>query len=401
MKHPRMVLHVFNSAGGGAALSTLGLIERFRQDGVQSCAVCNFGGTQEEEQVLLEATSGRTTILPLYWWNRKIRGPLWRRPLIETMQLVRTRCLRKSTAAISAWAQRHSADLIHTNTFLIPEGGRAARGLGLPHVWHVRELVGPGTPNPLGRWGNRLTRYLTRNCSKLIANSQASANQIRPCVPHGMLEVVPNGIDLSRFTPREIANERRLVVAMVGNLTSRWKKFGLFVDAALQTDVNLPVEFRIYGSDPSQGGTVTGDTFADELHRRIAARGAQARFGWPGFVADPVAIMNQVDILVNPTETESFGRVVVEAMAAGLPVVGVRGGGVGEIVVHQETGLLAEPGDAATLARHVERLAREPELRRRLGQAGRARAVQQYSLEACAAGVMKVYEQACQRPLTA
>ena len=56
--------------------------------------------------------------------------------------------------------------------------------------------------------------------------------------------------------------------------------------------------------------------------------------------------MGEVDVLVHPAESESFGRVIVEGMAAGLPVVGVAAGGVGEIVRHEETGLLVPPGAA-------------------------------------------------------
>jgi glycosyltransferase involved in cell wall biosynthesis len=109
--------------------------------------------------------------------------------------------------------------------------------------------------------------------------------------------------------------------------------------------------------------------------------------------------MSQIDVLVHPADHESFGRVVVEAMAAGLPVVGVRGGGVGEIVRDGETGLLADADDAAGLAACIERVGRNEELRRSLGTAGRRRALDTYSLEACVAGMLRVYEQAMQRPL--
>ena len=108
--------------------------------------------------------------------------------------------------------------------------------------------------------------------------------------------------------------------------------------------------------------------------------------------------MREIDILVHPLEAESFGRVVVEAMAAGLPVVGVRGGGVGEIVENNVTGFLAEPNDADQLARHIERLVGNPSLRQTFGQAGRARAESHYSLKACADGILRVYEKVMSQP---
>jgi glycosyltransferase involved in cell wall biosynthesis len=86
-------------------------------------------------------------------------------------------------------------------------------------------------------------------------------------------------------------------------------------------------------------------------------------------------------------------------MAAGLPAIGVRGGGVAEIIEHDVTGLLAEPDNSADLATAIEQLAQDPTRRSAMGTAGRRRAQQQFSLTACAAGVLRVYEMAMQRPL--
>ncbi len=242
---------------------------------------------------------------------------------------------------------------------------------------------------------------MRRYCSKLVANSEASAALVRALVPAELLAVVPNGIDLSRFDALERAERGGpLVVAMVANLTSRVKKHALFVDAAARVDRTLPIEWRIYGHDPSAGGTRKADFYIDALHERIRRAGIAERFTWPGFVADPAEIMAQIDVLVHTADQESFGRVVVEAMAAKLPVVGVQGGGVGEIVRHDETGLLARSDDPQDLAAQIERLARDPALRMAMGQAGRRRAESLYSLDACAAGVVRVYEQAMALPLT-
>jgi glycosyltransferase involved in cell wall biosynthesis len=401
MSHrPRKVLHVLNSPTGGAALSVLGLIEAMGAQGIGACAVCDDAGTPAEREQLRDAVNGAVLFTRLYWWNRKIRTPRWKRPLAEIRQIVATGWSLASAARVADFAVRSNADLIHTNTILTPEGGLAARRLGLPHVWHLREMLGPGQPFRFRREGPRFGQYVTRFCSKLIANSQASAAQIRDWVPADLLEVVPNGIDIGRFEPRSaVAQHKPIVVAMVGNLTSRWKKHALFVEAAIQTDRNLPIRWRIYGHDPSLGGTRSADAYTGAIHRQIAQAGISDRFDWPGFVSDPVQIMSEIDLLVHPADSESFGRVVVEAMAAGLPVVGVQGGGVNEIVQHGQTGLLAKRDDPQDLAASIEQLVREPRRRAAMGLAGRQRAESTYSLTACAAGVLRVYELAMARPL--
>jgi glycosyltransferase involved in cell wall biosynthesis len=362
--------------------------------------VCHDSGTVEERAALDEAVHGAVHFTPLYWWNRKIRTAFWRRPLSEAKQIVRTTWSLGSSARVAAFAARHRADLIHTNTMLNPEGGRAAFRLGLPHVWHIRELWGPGNPFRLSREGPAFGRYAARYCSKFVANSEICAAQIRDWLPEGLLEVVPNGIDLTRFHPRPASKETgRIIIGMVGNLTSRSKKHQLFVEAASLVDRNLPIEWRVYGYDPSCDGKVAGDSYVDALHNQLARLGIVNRFRFPGYVTDQAEIMSQIDMLVHPADNESFGRIVVEAMAAGLPVVGARGGGVSEIVKHGTTGLLADPDNARDLAACIEQLARDSLRRRAMGRAGRQRAESYYSMVACRDGVLHVYEQAMTRPL--
>ena len=397
MARPAKVLHVLNSAGGGAALSTIGLIEALREAGIDSCAVCHDAGSPDERERLRESVHGEVLFIPLYWWNRKIRTALWKRPLLELRQGVHTGWGRRSASAVQRFAAERGVHLIHTNTILTPEGGFAAANAGLPHVWHIRELVGDRYPFPLALSGRRLGAFLERHATRLVANSEATARLIRPLLHRELLDVVPNGIDLRSFQPRtETTGRDRVIVAMVGSLTSRWKNHRLFVDAAARVPASRPVEFRIYGHDPVPNGNGRPDPYASGLRQAIVKCGLEGRFTFPGFVPDPARIMSEIDILAHPAEHESFGRTAVEAMAAGLPVVGVRDGGIGEVVEHEVTGLLARPNDAHELAAHIARLADNPEERLQMGRAGRKRAEALYSLQAHADRMLAIYQVAAE-----
>lgn len=397
---PRKVLYVMNSAAGGAALSTIGLIEGLRKEGIASCAVCHDAGNKEEKERLLSATDGNVTFTPLYWWNKQTRAALWKRPLIEAKQLQRTGWKKSSRDKVTAFAREQSVDLIHTNTILNQEGAFASMALGLPHVWHLREMLGEGNPFRLPVEGKAFGKFIETHCSRLVANSHIAAAQIKDWVPKEILEVVPNGIDLTRFATIQLSSKtEKIVVAMIGNLTSRVKKHLLFIEAASLVDKTLPFEFRIYGHDPTNNGQIRNDEYARNLHESVRQKGLADEFNFTGFVDDPVRIMSEIDVLLHPADQESFGRIVVEAMAAGLPVIGVKGGGVGEIVIDSETGLLAKPDDAKELAAHIERLIKDKSLRKALGQKGRERAQEFYSLETHIANIMKVYEKAMKRPL--
>ena len=393
---PRRVLHVLNSAAGGAALSTIGLIQSLGEQGVTACAVCHDAGSPAERARLSAAVGGDVLFTPLYWLNRKIRAALWKRPLLEARQLWQTGWIRTSASRVAAFAREQQVDLIHTNTILNPEGGLAARRLGLPHVWHLRELLGPRHPFTLGQSQSRFAQFVRRHASLVVANSEITAATARDWIPAELMRVVPNGIDISRFQPHR---ERRdpngpLVVAMVASLSSKWKKHALFVAAAGRL-ADLPdVEFRIYGHDSTVGGTQPGDGYAAEIHRLVRESAVADRFRWPGHVGDPTQIMAEIDLLVHSADQESFGRTAVEAMAAGLPVVGVRGGGVAEIVVDGETGYLATADDPEALAEAIRRIVVNPELRAQFGAAGRRRAEERYSLASCAASIARVYEEA-------
>jgi glycosyltransferase involved in cell wall biosynthesis len=125
------------------------------------------------------------------------------------------------------------------------------------------------------------------------------------------------------------------------------------------------------------------------LTRAAAALGGVVRFA--GFRHDMPACLAAADIVALPSLHEGLGVAALEAMAAGRPVLASRVGGLGEVVVAEETGLLVPPGDADALAAALARLAGDPALRARLGAAGRARVLACYTSERMAEGTLACY----------
>ncbi|MFT3837805.1 MAG: glycosyltransferase family 4 protein [Myxococcaceae bacterium] len=383
---PRRVLHVLNSASGGAAMSTLSLIRQLKRQGVASAAVCHDVGSPAEREDLLDACDGKATFAELYWWNKKTRAKWWKRPALEALQLGRTGFAMRSSWTTLRAAQEHGAELIHSNTVLTVEGGNVARALRLPHVWHVRELL--GTLFYLRLEGAPLGRYLHEHASVMVANSKATAAPLEGLVEEDRLKVVYNGLDLSAFLALAPPKGPVKRVVMIANLTSRWKKHKLFIEVAAR--LRGRAEFVLYGAgaDQKQDEYITGVV--------AAAEAAGVTLG--GF-APPEQILANADLLVHPVDQESFGRTVVEAMAAARPVVGIDAGGVRETTVNEDSGLLAGVDDVEGLVRHTQRLLDAQPLRERLSAAGRARAKQLFSIESCADQMLSVYSQAMAFPL--
>lgn len=394
---PRRVLHVMNNPAGGSAESTLTLIGDLADAGIRSSVVCHATGSAEAMAAVEAAVQGRLLVTRLWWWNRRTRATWWRRPLADARESVRTGRGRRSAARIVPWARAQEIDLVHTNTILVPEGARVAATLDVPHVWHLRELVGPGHPYRFWNEPRFISRRVAPGCQVLVANSHASLATVAPWLPDGLGTVVPNGIDTAEFAriPDPAADAGTVVVGMVANLTSRWKQHDLFVRAAARIDRELDVRFLIVGHDPVLEGH--DDAYAAGLHDAVRRAGLEHRFEFVGFVDDPVRAMAMIDVLVHPCAEESFGRVAIEAMAAGRPVVGVDGGGIGEVVDHEETGLLVPPGDDEALARAIERLVVEAGTRQRLGAAGRDTAQRRYDRSSLADGIRAAYEEASRR----
>ena len=123
--------------------------------------------------------------------------------------------------------------------------------------------------------------------------------------------------------------------------------------------------------------------FREQMLARIREQGLQDRVRWLPFTPDVDVVWAGSDIALVPSiEPEPFGRVAIEAMAHGLPVVAAAHGGLVEIVTDGETGRLVPPGDAAALATALETLSDSPALRQRWGRAGLLRQQQHFSQRA-------------------
>jgi glycosyltransferase involved in cell wall biosynthesis len=108
-------------------------------------------------------------------------------------------------------------------------------------------------------------------------------------------------------------------------------------------------------------------------------------------------VLRGADLFLLPSESESFGLAALEAMSCGVPVIASRVGGVPEVVIDGETGLLAAVGDVSAMAAHVVRLLADAPLRARLGQAARRRAETVFTLEATVSKYEDLYRRLLKR----
>lgn len=293
--------------------------------------------------------------------------------------------------------RRLNPDVIHTNGFKMHALGAWSRPSGVPVVWHVHDYV---TTRPIM---SRLLRRCANRCAAVITNSESVADDVRRVCNNG-LKVYPvyNAVDLTRFNPEgrslDLDAIARLAPAEPGTLRigllatlGRWKGHEVFLKALSLLPSSAKVRGYVIGGALYQ---TDGSQHALEDLRELAlGLGIIDRVGFTGFVNEPAAAMRALDIVVHAsTQPEPFGLVIVEAMACGRPVIASLAGGVGEIVEVGENALVHEPGDAAGLAKCIDRLATDVVLRRRLAVAGRATAELRFDRERLAAELIPIYQ---------
>lgn len=284
-------------------------------------------------------------------------------------------------ARLAASLRRLGPDLVHTNSLKAAlYGGVAARLASIPVVWHVRDRITDDyLPGPARRLVLAAARTLP---AAIIANSRTTLETLGRAATGGVAIASPLG--LSSFT--QVAREGPLHIGIVGRLDP-WKGQHVFLDAFAKAFPDGPERAVIVGA------SLFGDSgYEEELERQVAALGLQERVVFRGFCDRVEDELRHLDVLVHASIIpEPFGQVVVEGMAAGLPVVAADAGGPAEVIDHGVDGLLYPPGDIETLSQLLRGLAVDPMLRRKLGDAARVRA-QDFTATRIAPQVMSVYE---------
>jgi glycosyltransferase involved in cell wall biosynthesis len=141
--------------------------------------------------------------------------------------------------------------------------------------------------------------------------------------------------------------------------------------------------FLLFGKGPLHG----------EIAAKVRDAGLEDSVTLPGFRDDLPAILPCLDLLVHPAFMEGLGVVLLQAAASGVPVVASAVGGIPEAVIHDRTGLLVPPGNAAALASAVSALLADPEKARNLGEQGRERVGSHFSVERMVEGNLQVYRE--------
>jgi len=362
------VLLVAPPASGGIARHVLSLARGLDRSQFEICVACPSAGSIAEE-----AASLGIAVFPV--------------GIAPTPSPVKA---MSAALALSRVIARGGFHLVHAHSF----SASLIAGLAREFTsWPIlvssihNFLTGP---NRLGIQG-AVVRMIARKADRIVTVSQALHSVFADC--RGAAEklvTIPNGIDLGEVPDDSMRDRLRadldipadaLVAGVVARLAPQ-KGVLEFLDVAAQVARRVPqARFVIVGDGP--------------LRERIAARaqslGLGERLVLAGFRADARRLMAAFDLAVIPSLSEGFSIVAVEAMAAARPVAAYATGGLPEVVADGRTGLLAPERDADALAAAIEALLTDPVRAREMGEAGRERTRECFSLSAMIERIQNLY----------
>ena len=289
--------------------------------------------------------------------------------------------------------KRQRIDLVHADYHTLPLIAPAARRARVPLCWTVWGWW--FRPKP---WQRAFFRRLPT-----VARSRAIRAGFLgdpPFMPPEQLPVIYAGIDTRRFHPRiDGADLRRelglrqdaLVVAMAARF-QRVKGHHTFQDMAERVLAEAPqTQFVIAGDDVF--GVAADQRYREQiLERAKSSTLLRDRLHYTGFRGDVELVYAAADVVVCPSEFESYGKANLEAMACGRPVVSSRRGGPSETIIDGVTGFLVDSGDDEAMAAQVLRLLREGDLRHQMGRAATEHASVRFSAGRAAAAQKRYFD---------
>ena len=349
---------------GGAERHVMDLVLALRREGHAVTVACSVSGSLAEP---LEAAR-----IPV----RQIVGSIVKRRVSLPYALG----LRKLLG-------RGSFDLVHAHVYSSAAASALATvGTGIPLVVteHTEALW-------QGRRGKLFSPWMYRRVARVIAVSDAIRRRLveRDGVPAGKITVIPNSVPPTREAhgddlPLPAGMEDGPVVGVVARLQPEKGVTGFLKAAAHVMRAFPAARFAVVGDGPLR----------EELFGLAEDLWVRERVLFLGFRPDAQALIGMMDVVAVPSVSEGTPLVVLEAMAAGVPVVASRVGGIPSQLQNGTEGILVPPGDPRALGDAILGLLRDPERARRMGEAGRLRAATEFSHENMVRRVEGIYRDA-------
>lgn len=323
-----VVTHASNLEG--AERSLLEVLERLKKAGHGVMVVVRetggFTSALDERNIVYHQ-------LKYGWWTTEGDGfpKAWR----QKVDLI--------SAEIAQVASEFKADLIYTNTAVVPYGALAAIKLNVPHLWHIRELASGQVFDSYREALGHIGSFISLGSNLVVFNSKATKNTWLPYLRAGSrTDVVYNPFP-AKGSPRRSASGS-FTVAVIGSILPIKNQMEAVMAFSTEDLKATPIQLEIMGP-------VKNEAYYESLQEAIKENDLDDTVSFKGYRDDPYA--EAPDLCLVCGNSEGFGRVTAEAVICGIPVLAAKGGATDELIREGETGFLYEPGDTNELAKKI------------------------------------------------
>ena len=351
---------------GGAERELLVYLDRLPSRGVRPLVVCPPEGPLAEK---VAALGVETHHVPFPAWRK-----LWEWPR-------RRDAVRRLRSVIG----QMRPSLVHVNDiWWLPQTLRAAEGLGVPILCHVRQGIHPRKVRLYGLPAADAVCAVSRAVEAAVRGGGVMPERVQ--ILHSGLDLtrVPASLDGTEFRRRQGIPLTAPLLGTVANLFPI-KGYDVMCRALSRLRSHRPdVHYLIVGAGNRE--------YEQALRKLVASLGLEQYVHFAGFQEPVYPALAAMDVYVHPAIMEGFGISLLEAMAMAKPVVATKTGGIPDIVVHEETGLLVAPSDPEALASAVGVLLDDTHRRTLLGKNGRRRVESLFTVEDMVAKLSACYE---------
>ncbi|MFC4103169.1 glycosyltransferase family 4 protein [Paenibacillus xanthanilyticus] len=295
--------------------------------------------------------------------------------------------LVKTALQLRSILKQEKPDILHTNTLKAAVIATMATFMGkTKHIYHDRTHT-----------YNVANRMIYRRAEKIIAISDFVRSKYEGLDKSKIVRVY-NGVKNKQLGKDEFQLREaygiggdEVLIGVVGRIVP-WKGHRTFIEAAinLMKGSSQKFKFIIIGSAEIEAS----EGYENEIKQLIDNSGFKENFIFTGYRTDVQNLMSQLNVLVVPSiEEEAFGRVIIEGQMSNVIVVASRIGGIPELIVDNETGLLFRPGDSSELTEKLQRILRDPEWALRIRDKGYASAHENFNIDIHSARIKRVYEE--------
>lgn len=287
---------------------------------------------------------------------------------------------KKAIKFLDELNRKHPFDIIYSNTLAVSLGMFYAKKRKIKHIWHVHEII--VHPKIIA---TVFPKLLNRYADIIVSNSYATQQNLiqrEPRIKNKAI-VIHNGIEQKKEASAPVSktdfgfSHDDLIITLIGRI-NRLKGHKLLLNSFIKDFSNQKSIKLLFVGSPVFGQ----ENYLYEVEEIIKANALTENVKILPFTKNLDPIWQITDIAVMPsTEAESFGLVAVEAMLAKKPVIGSNHGGLTEIIVDNETGLLVKPNCETELTQAIQYLIDNPESRITMGNKGQKRVIEAFSIE--------------------